>query len=276
MDLLLAWRSVGRLVLRRDSIVLNGYQSSLSRIPPWNLFRTQYKDTASTADFISPKVTRPDTPHAKRETSMMHVLSTAATSAENDRIRTTETMRGRFKAHRQKSGLQKVQTVSESGICSLTLMQMRTIGSPRSVPLSSYSNLAIKDTLRFIASRVSKVVPPSMSDVKLGSKLPTRKTNRHRRSRGSMGPGEKGINIMVGLLMMFARDGILQTTEGVSRFNLELGKDSITALGFSQKPGSAYPTCLHFHISITSSITTFLSLQPRGSSLDLARIPQHR
>lgn len=102
------------------------------------------------------------------------------------------------------------------------------------------------------------------------------KLNRHRRSRGSMGLGGKGINMMVGLLMMFARDGILQTTEGVSRFNLELGKDSITALGFSQKPGSAYPTCLHFQISITSSITTFLSLQPRGSSLDLARIPQHR
>lgn len=185
-------------------------------------------------------------------------------------------MRGRFKAHRQKSGLQKVQTVSESGICSPTLMQMRTIGSPRSVPLSSYSNLAIKDTLRFIASRVSKVVPRSMSDVELGSKLPTRKTNRHRRSSGLMGPGEKGINIMVGLLMMFARDGILQTSEDVSRFNLELGKDSITALGFSQKPGSAYPTCLHFHVSITSSITTFLSLQPRGSSLDPARVPQHR
>lgn len=95
---MLAWRSVGHLVLRRDSIVLNGYQSSLSRIPPWNLFRTQYKDAASTADFISPKVTRPDTPHAKRETSMMRVPSNAATSAEKDiknecysqgRIRTT-------------------------------------------------------------------------------------------------------------------------------------------------------------------------------------------
>ena len=85
-------------------------------------------------------------------------------------------MRGKFKAHRQKSGLQEVQTVSESGICSPTLMQMRTIGSPRSVPLSSYSNLAIKDTLRFIASRVSKVVQSSMSDVELESKLPTRKT----------------------------------------------------------------------------------------------------
>lgn len=255
MDLLLAWRSVGRLVLRRDSIVLNGYQSSLSRIPPWNLFRTQYRDTASTADFISPKVTRPDTPHAKRETSMMHVLSTAATSAENDRIRTTVNHERKIQGSPPEKRSPK--SADSIGVWDLftTLMQMRTIGSPRSVPLSSYSNLAIKDTLRFIASRVSKVVPPSMSDVELGSKLPTRKTNRHRRSRGSMGPGEKGINIMVGLLMMFARDGILQTSEGVSRFNLELGKDSITALGFSQNPSSAYPTCLHFHVSITSQLS---------------------